>query len=194
MIFKVLQRLAAAICIAGAMFVPLKGSAGEITAHDFAFAGIDGDTVRLADWAGRPVLVVNTASRCAFTHQYDALQALYDRYRDSGLVVLGVPSDDFGGQELATEQEVKTFCEVNFAIDFPMTGITPVKGKRAHPFYAWTRSVAGAAGQPSWNFHKILVGPDGQIIEGFGSSVKPDSREITSQIEAVLGDGNEASG
>jgi glutathione peroxidase len=160
--------------------------AADISAHDFAFAGIDGDIVRLADWAGQPVLVVNTASRCGFTYQYDVLQALYDAYRDQGLVVLGVPSDDFGGQELATEAAVKEFCRVNFAIDFPMTEITAVKGPSPHPFYAWTARAAGRDGVPRWNFHKILIGPDGTVAAGFPSSVEPMSKKLRTAVEAAL--------
>jgi len=163
--------------------------AGEISAHDFAFAGIDGGTVRLADYAGHPVLVVNTASRCGFTYQYDGLQALYERYRDQGLVVLGVPSDDFGGQELATEDEVKEFCAVNFAIDFPMTAITPVRGQSAHPFYAWARRVLGPAKAPRWNFHKYLVGPDGRLVAAFATGAEPESAAVTGAIESLIGQG-----
>ena len=130
------------------------GGALAATAHAFSFENIDGGTIDLSGFAGRPVLVVNTASRCGFTYQYDGLQALYDRYRDRGFVVLAVPSDDFGGQELDTEAEVKDFCEVNFALDIPMTGITTVRGRSAHPFYRWALRELGTAGQPRWNFHK----------------------------------------
>ena len=164
------------------------GTAGasERSAHDFAFAGIDGETFRLADWAGRPVLVVNTASRCGFTYQYDGLQALYDAHKTRGLVVLGVPSDDFGGQELETEAKVKEFCAVNFAIDFPMTEITRVKGRTAHPFYVWAARTGGAQATPTWNFHKILIGPKGNLIAGFPSGLKPRSRQIVERIQPFL--------
>ncbi|MGF1554203.1 MAG: glutathione peroxidase [Paracoccaceae bacterium] len=154
-------------------------------AHDFAFEGIDGDRVDLATYAGRPVLVVNTASRCSFTYQYEQLQALYDRHRDAGLVVLGVPSQDFR-QELGSEEAVKEFCAVNFAIDFPMTAITPVIGGDAHPFYAWA---AREAGRPRWNFHKYLVGPDGRIAGAWGSTVEPTSAEIEDAVRAALAAG-----
>lgn len=172
---------------AAAFALPGLARAAEPTAHDFAFAGIDGERIRLADWAGRPVLIVNTASRCGYTYQYDGLQALWERYRGRGLVVLGVPSDDFGGQELATERAVKEFCSVNFAIDFPMTAITPVKGERAHPFYSWAARADGDAATPGWNFHKILIGPDGRIVAGFPSRVKPLDPAITGAIEPLLG-------
>jgi glutathione peroxidase len=170
--------------VAATAAMPLAARAGATTAHDFAFENIDETgRLRLADYAGRPVLVVNTASRCGFTYQYDALQALYDRYRDRGLVVLGVPSDDFN-QELATEAEVKDFCAVNFSIDFPMTAITPVAGAGAHPFYRWAAEEAGA---PGWNFHKYLVAPDGRLVAAFPTRTEPDAPEVTQAIEALLG-------
>lgn len=170
---------------AAALSAP-RAHAGTISAHDFAFSGIDGGTLRLADYAGRPVLVVNTASMCGFTPQYDGLQALYDAYRDRGLVVLGVPSDDFGGQEYNTASEVKHFCEVNFSLDFPMADITPVKGPGAHPFYIWARAALGPGKAPRWNFHKYLIGPDGAAVAAFGTTTKPMSRPITSAIDALL--------
>ena len=172
-----------------AVIGPRAAAAGEFTAHDFGFPGIDGGIVRLADWAGRPVLVVNTASRCGYTYQYDGLQALYDRYRDRGLVVVGVPSDDFGGQELATEAEVKEFCEVNFAIDFPMTAITPVRGNSAHPFYVWARAALGADKAPRWNFHKYLVAPDGRLVAAFDTQTDPTAKPVIEAVEALLGAG-----
>ena len=173
-----------AALLAATAAMPPASRAGQASAHDFAFDDIDeAGELRLADFAGRPVLVVNTASRCGYTYQYDALQALYDRYRDRGLVVLGVPSDDFN-QELASAAEVKDFCAVNFAIDFPMTTITPVSGAGAHPFYRWAAERAGA---PRWNFHKYLVGPDGQLVAAFPTKTEPDASEVTRAIEALLG-------
>jgi len=175
---------AGAALVALAVLTPHhQARAGELLAHDFAFPGIEGETVRLADWAGKPVLVVNTASRCGFTYQYDGLQALYDRYRERGLVVLGVPSGDFN-QELASNEEVKEFCAVNFAIDFPMTAISPVKGNSAHPFYTWATREAGTG--PRWNFHKYLVGPDGRLAASFGTNVEPTAPEVTEAIERLL--------
>jgi glutathione peroxidase len=156
--------------------------AGGGTAHDFAFPGIAGGEVRLADYAGKAVLVVNTASRCGFTGQYEGLQALWERYRDRGLVVLGVPSDDFN-QELSSEAAVKDFCEATYAIDFPMTAITAVKGRDAHPFYAWAARQAGA---PRWNFHKYLVGPDGRMVESFATSTEPTAGRLTAAVERAL--------
>jgi len=150
---------------------------------DAEFGNIDGGTLKLSDWAGRPVLVVNTASQCGFTGQYEGLQALHDTYSALGLVVLTVPSDDFR-QELATEKEVKEFCEINYGLTLPMTTITPVTGPNAHPFYA---SVAQEARfEPSWNFNKILISPDGTVAGTYGSATRPLSAKMTSAIEAFL--------
>jgi len=152
------------------------------TARD-TFTDIDGGQISLADWSGRPVLVVNTASLCGYTPQYAGLQALYDRYRDRGLVVLAVPSNDFA-QELATGAEVKDYCEANFGLDLPMTDITHVKGPNAHPFFAWLKRDAGF--EPQWNFNKVLLDGAGTVVATYGSGVKPDSVKITAAIEALL--------
>lgn len=156
------------------------------TAHQFTFEAIEGGDLPLSKFSGQPVLVVNTASMCGFTRQYDGLQEVYDRYRDRGLVVLGVPSDDFGGQEYATEAEVKEFCEVNFNLDFPMTSITHVKGKSRHPFYTWAEAELGRSNAPRWNFHKYLIGPDGRAVAAFGTRTRPTAPQVTSAIEALL--------
>lgn len=161
----------------------LTGAAAQagVSAHEFA--SIDGGTLNTGDWAGQPVLVVNTASQCGFTGQYDGLQALYDQYRDQGLVVLAVPSDDFN-QELGSAEEVKEFCEINFGLDLPMADITPVKGATAHPFY---RELAEETGfVPRWNFNKVLIGPEGDVVGTWGSSTRPQSPKITGAIETLL--------
>ncbi|GGH39359.1 glutathione peroxidase [Cribrihabitans marinus] len=147
------------------------------------FASIDGGTHSLEAWRGRPVLVVNTASQCAFTGQYAALQKVYDAYKARGLVVLAVPSDDFN-QELDSAAEVKAFCELNYDLDLPMTDITPVTGPDAHPFYKSVRSATGFA--PRWNFNKVLIGPDGDVVATYGSATRPDSRKIVDRIEGLL--------
>ncbi len=146
------------------------------------FKSIDGGELDLAQFRGGPVLVVNTASRCGFTGQYEGLQALQDKYRDRGLTVVGVPSNSFR-QELASDAAVKDFCEVNFGIDFPMTGMVDVAGPNAHPFYVWAREHGV---EPSWNFYKILLAPDGSIVEGFGSFTGPDSAKLVGAIEKLL--------
>jgi glutathione peroxidase len=150
---------------------------------DAPFENIDGGTLRISDWAGQPVLVVNTASRCGYTPQYEGLQALYERYRDRGLVVLAVPSDDFR-QELASNEEVKEFCELTFGIDMPMTGMTHVRGAKAHPFFASLKAEEGFV--PRWNFNKVLIAPDGTVAATYRSRTKPLSGAITKEVEALL--------
>ncbi len=164
------------------------GTAEPAGAHAFGFTSIEGEPLPLAGFAGRPVLVVNTASMCGFTYQYAALQRLWATYRDRGLVVLGVPSNDFGGQEPGSAEEIKTFCETNFDVDFPLTEKVHVKGARSHPLFAWFREQLGADAGPRWNFHKYLVATDGRIVAAWPSSVEPDAKEITAAVEALLAD------
>jgi len=179
----ILGTLALGIAASGLLAAaPMRAPADTASAHDFVLPGIAGGEVAMADYAGRPVLVVNTASRCGFTNQYEGLQTLWQRYRDRGLVVLGVPSDDFN-QELTSEAEVKAFCEANYAIDFPMTAITGVTGRNAHPFYAW---LAGQSGAPRWNFHKYLIGPDGRVVESFSTGTGPTAPRVTAAVERLL--------
>lgn len=165
---------------------PVSPAAAASSAHDFAFTSIEGEPMPMAGFEGKAVLLVNTASFCGFTHQYEGLQALWDKYRDRGLVVLGVPSNDFGRQEPGSEEDIKEFCEVNYSIQFPMTEKNVVRGEKAHPLYGWLRSELGAANAPSWNFHKYLIGPDGKAVTAFATHVKPDDRKLTAAIEALL--------
>ena len=153
--------------------------ARPMSAHDFSFQSIDGEALSLGQFAGKPVLVVNTASRCGFTRQYADLQSLWARYRDRGLVVLGVPSNDFGGQEPGSNNEIKDFCTVNFDIDFPMTEKTVVRGDAAHPFYRWAAGELGMLAKPRWNFHKYLIGPDGKLVNWFASTTAPTAIALT---------------
>jgi len=155
-------------------------------AHDFTFPGIDGGEIRLKDFAGKPVLVVNTASACGLTPQYAGLEALWQKYGGRGLVVLGVPANDFGAQEPGTEAEIKTFCETRFSVDFPMAAKQAVIGGGAHPFYAWAAGELGEAGTPKWNFHKYLIAPDGTLAASFGSRTAPEAPEVVEAIEAAL--------
>lgn len=150
---------------------------------DQPFENIDGGTLKLSDWAGQPVLVVNTASHCGFSSQYTDMQKLYDTYRDQGLVVLAVPSDDFN-QELGSNAEVKDYCEMTYGIDLPMTGITQITGGAAHPFYASLKSQEGFA--PAWNFNKVLISPTGEVVATYRSQIKPTSGKITREVEALL--------
>jgi glutathione peroxidase len=168
--------LAAAVSVA-CLLLPAAARAG------FSFNAIDGGTIDLDGFSGRPVLVVNTASLCAFSVQYDDLQTLQDRYGARGLVVIAVPSNDFD-QELGDESAVKEFCAANFDLTLPMTEITHVKGSQAHPFYAWLNAEHGFS--PGWNFNKVLIGPKGEVVATWGSLTNPTSRAITSQIEPFL--------
>ena len=156
------------------------------TAHDFSFVSIDGGDLPLADYKGKVVLLVNTASMCGFTSQYEGLQSLWLDYRDRGLVVLGVPSDDFGGQELDTAKQVKSFCTLNYGIDFPMTDIAVVAGPNAHPYYKWIADVHGSLAIPRWNFHKHLIDADGKLVDWFASTTSPKSNRLREAVEKAL--------
>jgi len=178
-----------AILIAVMMLVPSLASAevqSAKSAHGFEFISIEGTPLPMETFKGKAVLLVNTASRCGFTHQYGDLQAVWERYRDRGLVVLGVPSNDFGSQEPGTETEIKQFCEVNFDVDFPMTSKVHVAGDDAHPFYRWAAKKLGAAAKPRWNFHKYLIAPDGRLVDWFATPISPTSERVMRAIEAHL--------
>ena len=158
-----------------------------MSAYDFSFRKIDGGALALAQWRGKPVLVVNTASECGYTPQYKDLEVLWRRYRDRGFVLLGVPSNDFGGQEPASEAEIKDFCERDYQVDFPLAAKESVIGRNAHPFYRWIAAELGEAGAPRWNFHKYLIGPDGAIAGAWPSRVGPTDAAISGAIEKALG-------
>ncbi|WP_299413698.1 glutathione peroxidase [uncultured Sulfitobacter sp.] len=166
-----------------AMIVALWGGMAVAAPRDAVFPSIDGGEIALSDFAGQPVLVVNTASQCGFTPQYDGLQALHDRYSAQGLVVLAVPSDDFN-QELASAAEVKEFCEVNFNLTLPMTDMLHVRGSKAHRFYQDVKAETGFV--PRWNFNKVLIGADGAVVATWGANAKPDRGAIPKAIEAQL--------
>lgn len=155
-------------------------------AHSFSFTSIDGKPMPLSGFAGKAVLVVNTASACGLTPQYKGLEALWREYKGRGLVVLGVPCNDFGAQEPGTEGEIKTFCETSFGVDFPMTSKEHVLGAAAHPFYQWAAKELGEGGTPRWNFHKYLVAKDGTLAGTFGSRTEPEAADVKAAIEAAL--------
>ena len=157
-----------------------------MSAHDFEFTSIDGKPLKMSAFAGHPVLVVNTASQCGLTPQYKELEALWQKYRDQGLVVLGVPSNDFGRQEPGTEAEIKKFCATNYQVSFPMTSKNAVIGAQAHPLYKWVVAQAGEAAAPRWNFHKYLIGANGELAGTFGSKVTPQDSTLTAAVEAAL--------
>lgn len=157
-----------------------------MSAHDFEFKDIDGQPLPLARFAGHPLLVVNTASECGFTPQYAELQDLWSRYRDVGLIVLGVPSNDFGAQEPGDEAAIKQFCSARYRVDFPMTAKQIVIGAEAHPFYRWIAEQLGEDAAPRWNFHKYLIAPDGTVAGLWPSKVSPLDDDMTAAIESLL--------
>jgi glutathione peroxidase len=157
-----------------------------MSAHDFEFTSIDGKPLKLSEFAGHPILVVNTASQCGLTPQYRDLEALWQKYRPRGLVVLGVPSNDFGAQEPGSEAEIKEFCSSRYKVSFPMTAKNAVIGASAHPLYKWAVAEAGEAAAPRSNFHKYLIGPKGELAGTFGSKVAPGDPALTRAIETAL--------
>jgi glutathione peroxidase len=156
------------------------------SAHDFTLPSIDGGDLDLAQFKGKTLLVVNTASQCGFTPQYDGLQSLWEDYRERGLVVLGIPSNDFGGQEPGAKDDIKEFCDVNFNIDFPMSDKLVVRGADAHPFYKWLAQELGRGSRPKWNFYKYVIDADGKPVTYFSSVTKPQSGRVRKAIEASL--------
>lgn len=156
------------------------------TAWSFSFTSIDGKPMPLSDFRGKVLLVVNTASFCGFTKQYRALQELHAEYEGQGFAVIGVPSNDFGGQEPKAAGEIKEFCEGMFGVTFPLTDKTVVSGSDAHPFYKWARDASGWLNAPKWNFHKYLVGRDGRLVTSFYSQTAPNSERVMNAIEAEI--------
>ena len=153
--------------------------------YDFKINSISGDIIDLSEFKGKPVLIVNTASYCGFTKQYEDMQKLWENYREKGLIVLGIPSNSFN-QEKNNNSEVKDFCEVNFNINFPMTEITNVKGDDAHEIYKWAKENHGKSAVPKWNFYKILINKEGKVEDTYASLTKPTSKKIIKKIESLL--------
>jgi glutathione peroxidase len=153
---------------------------------DLNIKSINDKVINLNEFKGKVVLLVNVASKCGFTKQYSSLQRLYEKYRESGFVVIGIPSNQFGGQEPGSNSEIKEFCETNFNITFPITDKVDVKGKNAHPLYIWAKENYGSSTIPKWNFHKILINKEGKIQDTFNSFVDPLSDKIVKQIELIL--------
>ena len=158
----------------------------ESGVHDFSVRTIEGQEKPLADYKGKALLIVNTASRCGFTGQYKGLQALYEKYRDRGFEVLAFPANNFMNQEPGNEAAIKEFCELNFRTTFPLFAKISVKGKDQHPLYRYLTSQPEFAGDIAWNFNKFLVGPDGKVAARFGSRTDPLAPELKQQVEAVL--------
>ena len=154
--------------------------------YEFELEAIEGGALPLNSFEGKPILLVNTASFCGFTHQYEQLQAVWEQYGEQGLIVLGVPSNDFGRQEPGSSDQIKEFCEINFAITFPMSEKVAVVGAKAHPLFNYIRQVLGNEAGPHWNFNKYLIGRDGVPMAHWPSTVMPDDWAIIRQIEALL--------
>jgi glutathione peroxidase len=170
------------LLLLGALFAMSLGAAPSV--DDFDMKTIDGDTVSLSQYDGKVKLFVNVASRCGYTPQYEGLQALYEKYKDEGLVILGFPANNFGQQEPGTNAEIKTFCNREYGVTFPMFSKISVKGADQHPLYKYLTSETGE--QIGWNFTKILVGKNGEIIKQFESKIEPMSAELTSAIEKAF--------
>ena len=156
------------------------------TFFDFKINLISGDSLDLSKYSGKTILLVNVASNCGFTKQYDDLQKLYDEFKNKGLIIVGVPTNQFGGQEPGTEAEIKNFCETNFNITFPMTSKYDVKGSNAHPIYMWAKDTFGKSTIPKWNFHKILINKEGKIEATFASFTSPMSKKIINRLDQIL--------
>jgi glutathione peroxidase len=171
-------------------FAPMaraQSAMSRITAYGFSFAGLNGDLIRLADFARRPILVVNTASLCGFTPQYAGLQTLWTANRDRGLMIIGVPSNDFGGQEPGGASEIAATAQHQYGVSFPIAAKTVVKGANAHPFYKWAAE-ARPRDVPRWNFHKYLVGRDGYLADAFPESVDPGDTRVQTAIGRAFAD------
>jgi glutathione peroxidase len=183
------RRLLILLAGAGVPAAPAMAATPEmsrVTAYAFSFAALKGDDIRLSDHAGKPILIVNTASLCGFTPQYAGLQELWTRYRARGLMVIGVPSNDFGGQEPGGADDIGHTAHGNYGVTFPLAAKVEVKGPARHPFYRW------AAGErpletPRWNFHKYLIGRDGRIAAVFPTSVEPTDARVVTAIAKELG-------
>jgi len=180
--FKKIIAIGAAIVLAGSV-----QAATDKTMHDFTVQSIDFTEMPLSQFAGKAVLIVNTASYCGYTPQFKGLQKLWSNYRDKGLVVLGIPANDFGEQEPGSERNIKNFCKVNFQVDFPMTKKMVVKGGETNaPLYEWLAGELGEESRPVWNFHKYLVNAKGEAVAFFPTKMKPNSDTIIAAIEKTL--------
>ncbi len=156
------------------------------SAFDFEFASLKGKPMPLKEFAGKPLIIVNTASKCGFTPQYAGLEEQWQRHKDNGLVIIGVPCNQFGGQEPGGADDITSFCQVNYGVDFPMTEKVDVKGGTAHPMFQWLATEGGWLSRPRWNFYKYLIGPDGQLKTWFSSLTSPKSAKFDAAVEALI--------
>ena len=154
--------------------------------YDFKIDSIDQNEINLSTYKNKTILLVNVASKCGFTKQYTDLQNLYEKYKDNNFIVIAVPSNQFGGQEPGTRQDIKDFCEINFNITFPIMNKYDVKGENAHPIYLWAKENYGKSAVPKWNFHKILINKSGRIQKTYNSFTNPLSKKIISEIDQIL--------
>lgn len=181
------------LCAAFAVFAARSSYAAsgkEAAASDvyhFAFATLIGQKpMPLSQFRGKVLLIVNTASQCGFTGQYEPLEMLYERFKDKGLVIIGVPSNDFGEQEPGTNEQIASFCKLNYGVSFPMAAKEHVSGDKAHPFYRWAKQNLGFGTAPKWNFHKYLVDRHGKLVDYFNSTTAPDNDRLVAAIEQLL--------
>jgi len=155
-------------------------------AYDFNFNDLDGTPLNLKEYKNKVIVVINVASQCGFTNQYEDMQKVWGEYQVRGVVILGVPSNDFGSQEPGSNKEIKNFCEAKFGITFPMTEKVSVKGENAHPFYLWAKENHGKSAVPKWNFHKIIIDKNGKVADTFASIVNPSSKKFIKALEKAL--------
>ena len=154
--------------------------------YDFEIESINGDKINFLKYKNKAILLVNVASNCGFTKQYDDLQNLWENYKEKDLIVIGVPSNQFGNREPGTNQEIKKFCETNFNISFPITTKYDVKGDNAHDIYKWAMKTYGKSAVPKWNFHKILINKNGKVQDTFASFTNPTSNKVLKELEKIL--------
>ena len=166
---------------------PVKAAMSKRTAYGFTFDALEGPSLQLADYARRPILIVNTASLCGFTPQYAGLQQLWSKFRDRGLMIIGVPSNDFGSQEPGGIKDIEETAQHQYGVTFPITAKTMVRGPDAHPFYKWAASER-PADVPRWNFHKYLIGGDGLIADVFASEIEPMDNGVVAAVTREIGD------
>ena len=158
----------------------------EKLAYDFKFKDLDGSQLSLSEYKGKIIIAVNVASQCGFTKQYEDMQDVWKKYQSKGIIMLGIPSNDFGQQEPGTSKEIKNFCEAKFGITFPMTEKVSVKGPDAHPFYLWAKDNYGKSAIPKWNFHKIIIDKSGKIADTFSSITNPSSKKFIKVLEKLI--------
>ncbi|MDC1375939.1 glutathione peroxidase [bacterium] len=156
--------------------------------YKFNFTSIDGEIIKLKDFKGKPLMIINTASLCGFTNQYSDIEKIFKTYADKDLTIIAVPSNDFGSQELSSNKKVKEFCTTNFNTSFLLTEITDIKGETGHPFFNWVKNEAGFLAFPKWNFYKYLINREGKLISWYGSVTKPTAAKVIKNIEKIISD------